>query len=154
MRKKQKIDLILHSILERKKNLLDKMTELSEADNSPVLENIQKEIEKSQVLEETYQEITDNKENTLSDMVQEKIATQGALTRIKNLSGSISEAEHNRVKFLTLIKRVDERIAQRLDKSIVQSELEYKKRADDEALRKKNIIYQLNADQEQRERIL
>jgi hypothetical protein len=40
-------------------NLLDKMTELSEADNSPVLENIQKEIEKSQVLEETYQEITD-----------------------------------------------------------------------------------------------
>jgi hypothetical protein len=35
----------------------------------------------------------------------------------------------------------------------VQSELEYKKRADDEALRKKNIIYQLNADQEQRERI-
>jgi hypothetical protein len=49
MRKKQKIDLILHSILERKKNLLDKMTELSEADNSPVLENIQKEIEKSQV---------------------------------------------------------------------------------------------------------
>jgi hypothetical protein len=36
---------------------------------------------------------------------------------------------------------------------IVQSELEYKKRADDEALRKKNIIYQLNADQEQRERI-
>jgi hypothetical protein len=32
------------------------------------------------------------------------------------LYGSISEAEHNRVKFLTLIKRVDERIAQRLDK--------------------------------------
>jgi hypothetical protein len=134
--------------------LLDKLTELSEADNRVVVENIQKEIEKSQALEETYQEITDNKENTLSDMVQEKIATQGALTRIKNLSGSISEAEHNRVKILTLIKRVDERIAQRLDKSIVQSELEYKKRADDEALRKKNIIYQLNADQEQRERYI
>jgi hypothetical protein len=30
------------------------------------VENIQKEIEKSQALEETYQEITDNKENTLS----------------------------------------------------------------------------------------
>jgi hypothetical protein len=27
------------------------------------------------------------------------------VVRIKNLSGSISEAEHNRVKFLTLIKR-------------------------------------------------
>jgi hypothetical protein len=33
MKKKQNIDSTLHSILEKKKNLLDKLTELSEADN-------------------------------------------------------------------------------------------------------------------------
>jgi hypothetical protein len=52
-----------------------------------------------------------NTENTLSDIVQEKIAIQDAFTRIENLSHSISKAGKDRQDALRLIKILDEKFA-------------------------------------------
>jgi hypothetical protein len=51
----------------------------------------------------SHEEITDNTENSLFDIAQEKIAIQDAFTRIENLSHSISETEKDRQDALRLI---------------------------------------------------
>ncbi|CAC9988867.1 hypothetical protein, partial [uncultured Gammaproteobacteria bacterium] len=143
--KEQNINSMLGLILQDKEIVISKTQKLLALDSQGSVAEIGEERDKALELEKTYQKITGNTENSLFDMVQEKIAIQGAFTRIENLSHSISEAEKDRESALMLIEKLNERI--------VQPELEVNKRANSEALRKTKIIYQLNADQEQRERI-
>jgi hypothetical protein len=104
--------------------------------------------EETRKLEKDFQEIRGNKaqdtEDTLSKKAQKAIITQGAIAGMNNLTQSIASAKVSREKILKFIAVSDEKI-----KSLEEGpKLEETKKT-----RKMMIVRQLNADQEQRERI-
>jgi hypothetical protein len=76
--KEQNINSMLGLISKDKEVVLSKAQKLLALDSQETVAEIGEERDKALELEKTYQEITDNTENSLFDIAQEKIAIQDA----------------------------------------------------------------------------
>jgi hypothetical protein len=147
--KEKDIDSMLVTMLEDREFLISRLERLAELDSNEKMKKIKEVVnEETRTLEKDFQEIRGNKaqdtEDTLSKKAQKAIITQGAIAGMNNLTQSIASAKVSREKILKFIAVSDEKI-----KSLEEGpKLEETKKT-----RKMMIVRQLNADQEQRERI-
>ncbi|WP_195910132.1 hypothetical protein, partial [Bathymodiolus azoricus thioautotrophic gill symbiont] len=145
----KKIDKIFDSLLDDKESLTEELeVTIGFIDQEGSDKELEKFKQEALKLEKDFQEIRGNKaqdtEDTLSKKAQKAIITQGAIAGMNNLTQSIASAKVSREKILKFIAVSDEKI-----KSLEEGpKLEETKKT-----RKMMIVRQLNADQEQRERI-